>query len=137
MIIGHQHLQLSTYKDNIMNKIMWFLPLFLVFGSCQCQPPLPITINPIEITDTNKCLPACENLRRLGCPEGQPVFNGETCQAGMGCNLGTCIEAKCMATCERFCADMQDSGVWLNPTCVAEIQSCNVIEDCAINGNIQ
>ena len=97
---------------------------------CSSAPPIP---SPPIVTDVSMCAPACEHLRALGCEEGTPVRTGEACPAGMGCKDGTCINGTCQVTCERFCSDVEKSGVWLNPTCVMGIDACNKIETCAPN----
>jgi len=53
---------------------------------------------------------ACEHLRVLGCPEGQPLEDG--------------------TTCEKFCKDTQENGQPLNPTRVMSITTCIEIEGC-------
>lgn len=64
-------------------------------------------------TDTDQCAPACENLRSLGCEEGEDLVNGETDE---------------VVTCEAFCKETQEKGHALNPTCVAKITACDQIE---------
>lgn len=83
------------------------LAAFTLSGAtCQLRPP-PV---PIEPTDTNMCPSACENLRKLGCPEGNPLEDG--------------------TTCETFCQTTQKEGHPLNPTCISTIKSCDEISSC-------
>ena len=56
------------------------------------------------------CPAACEKLRELGCPEGQPLEDG--------------------TTCEKFCKDTQESGHALRPSCVMNITACSQVNDC-------
>lgn len=85
------------------------LSLFAVCSlgaTCGITPP-PI---PIEPEHTELCPAACENLRRLGCPEGSPLEDGTTCEA--------------------FCKETQEQGHPLNPKCVSEINSCSELNEC-------
>jgi len=80
--------------------------LFLLALVISCGPkPLP-NVPP----DTDQCAAACEHLRELGCEEGKPLEDG--------------------TSCEKFCEDTQNSGHWLNPTCVKDIMSCSEIDAC-------
>lgn len=88
-----------------LSLLLSTLAIFLLTAS-SC-PPTP-TPHPPE--DTDKCPAACERLRELGCPEGEPLEDG--------------------TTCEDFCIQTQDEGHALNPTCVMEIDSCEEIESC-------
>ena len=86
----------------------FLLFIFSLFSTCG-GPPVPV---PIEPGDTANCAPACENLRRLGCPEGDPIEG---------------------STCEADCVAIQQSGHALNPTCVMNINSCHDISNCQVN----
>ncbi len=94
-----------------MNKTVKLAAIILMAfalsgATCNFRPP-PV---PIEPSDTNKCEAACANLRSLGCPEGQPLEDG--------------------TTCEKFCKDTQEAGHPLNPTCISTISSCDEITVC-------
>jgi hypothetical protein len=83
-----------------------FLFIAAVSFGATCRPP-PV---PIEPMDTVDCPAACEKMRSLGCPEGQPLADG--------------------TTCEKFCKDTQKSGHALRPSCVKDITSCSQINEC-------
>lgn len=78
--------------------------LTLLFMACGPKP------TPHIPDDTHMCADACENLRALGCQEGEQLEDG--------------------SSCESFCVETQDSGHALNPTCVSQIQACSEIESC-------
>jgi len=84
-----------------------FVVVMMAGATCQTPYPPPI---PIEPNDTENCPAACEKLRELGCPEGQPLEDG--------------------TTCEKFCTDTQQSGHPLNPTCVMGMSSCTELPGC-------
>ena len=79
----------------------------LSMGSTCRTKPSPA---PIEPKDTADCPAACEKLRALGCPEGQPLEDG--------------------TTCEKFCQDTQESGHALRPSCVMDITTCEQLPKC-------
>lgn len=90
---------------SILVGILLTVGLILMMGAT-CEPR-PIPIAP---TDTEMCPDACQNLRALGCEEGEPLLDGTTCEA--------------------FCEYMQDEGHWLNPKCISSIERCSEIESC-------
>jgi len=72
-----------------------------------CGPKKPVVHVP---TDTEDCPAACKHLRGedgsgLNCEEGKPLPDG--------------------TTCEKFCADTQNSGHALVPSCVVRITKCS------------
>jgi hypothetical protein len=82
--------------------------LSLVLSGATCQAPVvPVIIEP---GDTAMCPAACERLRVLGCPEGQPLEDG--------------------TTCENFCIKTQENGQPLNPVCVTTITVCSELDWC-------
>lgn len=84
-----------------------------------------VSPHPPVITDSDQCPAACENLRRLGCEEGQPIDVATKCGTGMDCTPGQyCESGTCHATCDQFCREMEASGVWLDPVCVSQITDC-------------
>ncbi len=99
-----------------------FFSLLILVGCKAGYDPVP---QPPMITDTHECKPACEHLRELKCPDGcGPGFESE-CSYPDG---GT-------YSCEDYCVNTQSNGVihvWLNPSCVKEIPSCDKIESCAV-----
>lgn len=87
---------------------------FLIFSACVCIngcahvfgpvfPPCPIP------PSDNLCASACEHLRDMGCEEGKPLEDG--------------------TTCETFCEETQANGHALRPSCVLELESCDM-EEC-------
>lgn len=94
-----------------MKKIV----LLLLLSSCSYAADYPIPVKPI---DTDQCGRMCTNLGELGCEEGKPVYNSDL-PGPDGVPNQSCVE---------FCREMQDSGVWLNPKCVATVQECSQIE---------
>jgi len=93
-------------------KFMKMLALLIMAGmlvgsSCVNVRPPPVHIEP---DDTPNCAAACKKLIELGCPEGQPLEDG--------------------TTCEQFCIDTQESGHPLNPTCVMGMTACSELPGC-------
>jgi hypothetical protein len=80
--------------------------LGLILLGCGGSPP-PVAIEP---DGTEFCAEACARLNDLGCAEGQPLSDG--------------------TSCEVFCIQTQEKGHPLNPSCVAEISSCDEISLC-------
>lgn len=74
----------------------------LALTACELPPPQPPTVD--------GCAAACENLRRLGCPEGQPTDAGESC--------------------EQVCDNAQASPAPLPTACVARAASCDEAAQC-------
>jgi hypothetical protein len=109
-----------------------------VMSDCKVVFPI-ITPNPPVVTDQSDCASACDNLKFLGCKEGNPIDMGTTCHVDADCKdvhgvtdttqacsaLGTC-----MTTCVNFCTVTENQGVWLDPSCVAKVTSCDQIEQC-------
>ena len=98
------------------------LSLFILVGCKTGYEPVP---QPPVITDTDQCPAACDNLRTLNCEDGCGPGHESACTYPDG---GT-------YSCEDYCRNAQSNGVihvWLNPTCVKEINSCDQIEQCAV-----
>ena len=93
---------------------MHFTRLLMAFGlavmlsgaTCSTRPP-PVVV---PVSGSDWCGPACENLQRLGCEEGEPLEDGTSCSA--------------------FCEETQKQGHPLNPRCVAHITSCDLLDSC-------
>lgn len=107
--------------------------LFFTCASA-CADRRLVTPNPVEITDSAMCDIACSRLQQLECAEGKPVPTGVACTADWNCSAGEqCVERVCTTTCAQFCFDVQAAGVWLDPTCVAAISSCDAIDACPLS----
>lgn len=74
----------------------------LSLTACELPPPKP--------APTDGCAAACENLRRLGCEEGQSTQGGESCEA--------------------VCDNAQLSPAPLPTSCVARASSCDQASQC-------
>lgn len=107
-----------------------FAAMSLVFVGCPQNPS--VTPQPPVITDQDKCQAACDNLKHLGCVEGQPIDMHTPCTADNQCGTGQACSAlgTCMTPCVTFCVDTENNGVWLDPVCVAGITKCSDIDSC-------
>lgn len=95
-----------------MKKLLILTILSLSFACDREVKP-----DPVLPTDSHMCAPACDNLRRLDCSEGEDlIIDGE------------------VVTCEKFCTNTQENGHALNPTCVANITSCGALDTCLFKG---
>lgn len=86
------------------------------------------TWNPVPVSDTEYCGPACDHIGStdggLNCQEGQPIeMKPDVCSGGIP------DEVNCVS-CKKFCEDTQSHGVWLNPKCIINIQTCSQIDTC-------
>lgn len=85
--------------------------------------------DPDPVPDTEYCWIACEHIGPsdggLNCPEGLPLeMKPDACAGADAGATGDCI------SCQKFCEDTQNNGVWLNPRCVVNIQECSQIDSC-------
>ena len=113
-------------------KLSFILSFLFVF-SLGCPPTTEITPVPIVITDTDACGPACDTLIRLNCSEGKPITMKQKCDAG--CTVGQYCDRDggfCTTPCKKFCEDTQHAGVWLDPSCVVNITSCDQVNKCPL-----
>lgn len=104
-----------------------------------CNQGRAVSPSPPVITDQAECVAACDNLRALGCPEGNPIDMKHTCHVAADCKdfsgnvdpkQACAANGECMVTCAQFCIDTEDAGVWLDPGCVRSIRSCDQVESC-------
>ena len=88
--------------------------------------------HPPIITDQSLCPAACANLRKYSCVEGQPIDMKHSCDIDDDChNINQkCIASRCTTSCEQFCVDTENAGVWLMPQCLSTITSCSQINSC-------
>jgi hypothetical protein len=82
-----------------MTKFLFLASVFMILAACKTLLPIPI-----EPEDTNMCPAACQRLQQLGCPEGEPLPDG--------------------SSCESFCVETQKSGHALDPSCIRGIETC-------------
>lgn len=86
---------------------------------------------PTQLTDQHECIPACANLQKLGCEEGNPILTKNTCTTSSDCPKGqTCSGDVCTVSCAQFCIESENAGVWLQPKCASQIVSCNQLQAC-------
>ena len=99
------------------------------FGCNNCAGVLPTPVIP---TDSDKCAAACEKLVSLGCEEGNPVqvpLSSDDCILHGKKVSKVDAGSICEVPCSTFCDDTQNTGVWLNPTCVIEnVTKCSDLE---------
>lgn len=92
--------------------------LALILLALGCPPKDPVVPPPNPPVDTDLCGEMCEHLKTLGCEEGEDVYNNDI--------PGPVDEPN--QSCEDWCAEMQDKGVFINPRCVSKVESCDEIE---------
>jgi hypothetical protein len=82
---------------------------FQLAAHCDGNPPPPPA--PHDAGTPADCTAACEHLRALKCPEGEPTAKG--------------------ATCEDVCNHAEQSGtITLWPGCMVKLKACPEIESC-------
>ena len=113
-----------------MNKKILISIVLFTFG---CREGVDVTPSPPVITDQYKCSSACARLQKLSCEDGNPIDMKKSCSVTYDCVPGQlCINNTCHVTCEDFCIDTQNAGVWLDPGCVSKINKCSEIDSCPI-----
>lgn len=96
-----------------------------------CKQGTEVTPQPPVITDQHMCSSACARLYSLKCEEGDPIDMKKSCESSSDCVPGQyCIRHTCHVSCEDFCVDTENAGVWLDPTCVSKIVSCSQVNSC-------
>lgn len=110
----------------------WLFAVVLL-GGCPVSG-IMVTPQPPTVVDQDKCQAACDNLKRLGCEEAEPIdmhascFGDAECLPGQTCStFGTCV-----ASCVSFCVDTENQGVWLDPGCVANVKTCDQVDSCPL-----
>lgn len=107
--------------------------IILLVG-CAANPG--VTPVPPVIVDQSDCQAACDNLNHLNCDDGKDIdmklecANNSECSPGQNCSP---VTKTCVAPCLTFCIDTENKGVWLDPKCVAQITSCDQIENCPLS----
>ena len=94
-----------------------------------------VTPVPDKITDQSFCKAACEHIgpNGLNCEEGLPIEMKISCKLDSDCEEGlTCSRSgSCQASCEKFCIDTENAGVFLLPACVVNVKTCADIDSCS------
>lgn len=90
-----------------------------------------VTPMPPVVTDSHLCHSAGVRLNELNCKEGKPIDMQRSCSSDRECEPGhSCTAGGCFASWDKFCADTQAAGIWLDPGCIAKIASCDQINQC-------
>lgn len=106
--------------------------MLVVFAGCPQDPIVPPTPRVDSGGIVDACINACHKLKELGCVEGNPIDMNTPCKTNANCGekqycslLGTCV-----VTCAQFCVDTYNSGIYLDPDCVAKISECSQVNKC-------
>ena len=100
-----------------------------------------VTPNHPTVTDQSDCAAACATLHSLGCAQGNPISMGTKCGNNADCKdlngnsdpkQQCAADGTCMVTCVTFCIDTENQGVWLDPTCVKDVTSCDQVDKCPL-----
>jgi hypothetical protein len=145
-LIDLEQMKMKFIKNLVLTAVATtFVVIVGCTSSCSCKyssvsavPPGPPVATPATVTDQSICTEACGNLRSLGCAEGKPIDMRTSCTTSADCldlsnkpdPMQTCLYHKCTVTCETFCIDTENQGVWLDPACVKTIKSCKQIDQC-------
>ena len=115
----------------MFRKISAFSIILIVSVFLGCPHPTEITPMPPTVTDQDQCTPACVHLRELNCDEGKPIDMKKSCYTDHDCDSHQdCLFGRCTVPCEDFCRATENEGVFLDPTCVVKITSCDQIDSC-------
>lgn len=85
----------------------------ILFLACQNSTPAPHP--PV---DTDQCDAMCQHLQKLGCEEGEPLYNND-----LPGEVGVPNQS-----CAANCQELQDRGYFVNPRCVSTVAACEAIE---------
>lgn len=99
-------------------KLALTLPLVALVLAIGCGKSTDLP-KPDAPPDTDWCRTMCDHLFQLGCEEGDDVYNSDLPGTPGVPNQG----------CREFCEDLQNKGLAVNPRCVAQVDSCDQIED--------
>lgn len=83
-------------------------------SSCWTNTPDPDDPDPKPTpVPTEGCAGACYHMQQLGCPEGEPLEDG--------------------TTCEKFCLDTEEAGHPMKTECILKVTSCDAMKtDCGM-----
>ena len=90
----------------------------LLWGCPQQEPEIPAP-PPTPASDPTFCEEACSAWAKLGCEEGEDLYNSDL-EGEPGVPNQSCTE---------WCQEMQDRQSALNPKCTRLVDSCDQIED--------
>jgi len=92
-----------------MARLFLLITPFVAAACLHCGPP-----GPLRADTPDECAAACDHLRALQCPEGEPAPgpDGEE------------------ASCEDVCNNTSDFGISLDTACVRKISACSEINSC-------
>lgn len=119
---------------------LWTIVWGVGLAALSCHNVTPgVTPAPPVVTDQSQCQAACDNLKVLGCAEANPIDMGTQCKHDADCvgpdgkpdvYQSCAANGACIISCVNFCTSTEKNGVWLDPTCVALIVTCDQIESC-------
>lgn len=118
-----QPVRQSVQQVKVSNVVVFALAV-----AAACAPHANVAPNEGEYA----CAIACENLKQLGCWEGNPTDMHEACSSASECAPGQSCSANgiCMLTCVNFCTIVVKEQAWADPSCVARISTCSQIHEC-------
>ena len=102
-----------------MKKFILCFIFFNIIAGCN-QGATIAHPNPSVIDDTDKCVDADQHLAQLCAVDSEK--NSYCCATESPTKKGK--------TFTQFCIEKQNEGVWLNPTCLSTITSCDQIDVC-------
>lgn len=115
-----------------MKKIITAIVMAISLATVSC-PHQMVTPMPPDIKDQSFCKAACDHIgpTDLRCDEGMPIVMKGICNVNVDCDQNqTCQSGRCQVTCEQFCIDTENAGIFLSPSCVVGVTSCSQINDC-------
>ncbi len=83
-----------------------------------CPPVDPVIPPPTPPPNTDLCAAMCDHLAKLGCEEGQPVYNND---------IAGPVDVP-NQSCADNCTELQTKGFFVNPKCVLLVEQCTQIE---------
>jgi hypothetical protein len=118
-----------------MKNIFLLVISSLIIGCSSCkQQDAEEPIVPNVQENVSDCAPACSQARLYKCTFGEDLtFPGSSCLINADCQEqeinGTCINGKCVETCENTCEIWVEQGRYLGLECISTIVACRQIEE--------
>ena len=101
-------------------KLLNTIVLTLLLTGCPSNSNIPDpVVPPVPPPDTDWCVTMCDHLSKMGCEEGEPVYNNDLPGP----------EGIPNQSCSDNCMELQDRGFFVNPKCVVDAPSCEMIEN--------